>query len=431
MSFLYSLKSGLNFKNKKILILKNPLFLTGCFFIASLLLLSTSIFAARLSNTSTTISDSRPSTNNVNYVFDWSGSSANNIRCINIQFCTTENNVCNSPVGIVTTGAIKGSFTGLTAANWTLNNTTNGTLKLTNAAGEVPLANISLNLQNINNPSSAGVFFSRINTYSDIACTNEVDWTKSNFNIQAGTTVSVTITAPSTAGVAFSGKSSPMAFITILRNGSVVATTQANSAGNFSTNISGLSSGIYVFGVKGEDRNGRATTTLYYTLNLSAGTTTNLSGIFLSPTISLLPKRVYRGGVIKFSGEGYPKSTVYLFLSPGTTVKSTKVTAGGWWSYFLNTGALGSGVYDARAREISNGGSHSAYSKTLAFTVLSAPTCMSADLNFNGSVDIVDFSILLYFWKQTEPSNRCADINQDGVVDLIDFSIMMYEWTQR
>ena len=53
---------------------------------------------------------------------------------------------------------------------------------------------------------------------------------------------------------------------------------------------------------------------------------------------------------------------------------------------------------------------------------------MGADLNFDGKINIIDFSILLYFWKQTSPANQCADINFSGLVDVFDFSIMMYQW---
>ena len=58
-----------------------------------------------------------------------------------------------------------------------------------------------------------------------------------------------------------------------------------------------------------------------------------------------------------------------------------------------------------------------------------ALTCKGADLNFDGKVNIIDFSILLYFWGQTKPANIYADINFDGIVNIIDFSIMMYQWT--
>jgi len=51
------------------------------------------------------------------------------------------------------------------------------------------------------------------------------------------------------------------------------------------------------------------------------------------------------------------------------------------------------------------------------------------DINKDGHINIVDFSILMYFWHQTSPSNPCADLNKDGIVDLTDFSIMLYWWT--
>jgi hypothetical protein len=32
----------------------------------------------------------------------------------------------------------------------------------------------------------------------------------------------------------------------------------------------------------------------------------------------------------------------------------------------------------------------------------------------------------MYYWGT---DNECADQNQNGIVDLVDFSIMMYYWT--
>jgi hypothetical protein len=56
------------------------------------------------------------------------------------------------------------------------------------------------------------------------------------------------------------------------------------------------------------------------------------------------------------------------------------------------------------------------------------------DINKDGSINIVDCSILMYYWNQTECSItnnycHCADLNKDGKVDLQDFSIMLYYWT--
>jgi hypothetical protein len=48
------------------------------------------------------------------------------------------------------------------------------------------------------------------------------------------------------------------------------------------------------------------------------------------------------------------------------------------------------------------------------------------DLNCDGFVNLVDFSILLFNWNT---ASTVADINKDGTVSLPDFSIMLFYWT--
>ena len=50
------------------------------------------------------------------------------------------------------------------------------------------------------------------------------------------------------------------------------------------------------------------------------------------------------------------------------------------------------------------------------------------DLNTDKRIDIVDFSILAYWYGRSKPA-ASADLNHDGVVNLIDFSILAYHWT--
>jgi len=48
-------------------------------------------------------------------------------------------------------------------------------------------------------------------------------------------------------------------------------------------------------------------------------------------------------------------------------------------------------------------------------------------LNGDDNVDLVDFSILLFYWlKNNYPE---GDFNSDKIVDIKDFSIMAYNWT--
>lgn len=52
------------------------------------------------------------------------------------------------------------------------------------------------------------------------------------------------------------------------------------------------------------------------------------------------------------------------------------------------------------------------------------------DLNGDCRVDIVDLSILLYYYKKTGNSISRFDFNSNRVVDFPDISIMMYYWTK-
>ena len=50
------------------------------------------------------------------------------------------------------------------------------------------------------------------------------------------------------------------------------------------------------------------------------------------------------------------------------------------------------------------------------------------DLNCDGHVNLIDFSIMAYWYNRINPPKK-VDLNHDGKVSLIDFSIMMFNWT--
>jgi len=375
-----------------------------------------------------TISDSRESESNVTYTFEWSGA-GNTLRCIQILFCNEPQwGACNTPTGFDSTGTSSGTWTGLTSANWNLDKTTNGIFQMTNAAGEAPAANVSLEFLGFTNPTNTGSYHARITTYSDVGCTTQVDWGPIPFAI-LGIGVSITSTVPSPpppyATVIFQGKTSPIALVTILRNGTATASFSAANSGYFSKTLTGISPGIYTFGIFAEDRTERGTPTISLTLNLASGTTTTVSGIFLPPTIGRSPSTVGGGQLVYLAGEVFPNSQINLFISPGNITKKTTADSQGFWSYKLSTASFAIGQYSIKAKATSPQGEQSQFSKTLYFTV----QCNGADLNFDGKVNIFDLSILLYFWGQSNPWNICADINKDKNVNVVDFSIMMYQWT--
>jgi hypothetical protein len=425
---LKKLSSEKKIKNKFLLFLLLAVFL---FSFLTLFFLPNNVFAVgTFLSKKLTISDSRQSKDNVKYTFELSGAgdSLNSLKCIEILFCNEPQwGSCITPTGFDSTGTSKGTWTGLTASSWNLDNSTNGTLKLTNAAGEAPAANVSLEFLGFTNPSSTNTYHTRITTYSDVGCATQVDWGPIPFAI-IGSGLSITATVPSPlppyATIVFKGGTSPSALVTILKNGTTATTFQASSSGNFQKTLTGLPEGIYTFGIFTIDRKGRESSILNYTVTLVSGTTTTISGIFLPPTISLAPSEIGRGEIINISGEALPKSQIHIFVSPGNIVKKTTANSQGRWSYKLDTSSLEIGKYSVKAKAISPKGKQSQFSKTLSFSV----QCRGADLNFDGGVDIFDLSILFYFWGNPKPFNICADINRDGNIDIVDFSIMMYEW---
>jgi hypothetical protein len=419
------------------------------FFLVFNLLLITPIFGAQISNRKVTVSDSRINILNVKYTYQWTGS-LDVLRCFQILFCTSATGACNTPAGLDTTGASKGTWSGLTAANWNLDAATNnGTLKLTNAASEAPLANVSLEFLGITNPANTGTYFNRINTFSDIGCSTEVDSGRvvfliigSGIGVSASVSGGVPPTPPGGGGgggggggpanVIFQGRAYPKAFITLLKDGKVAATFLAESSGLFKKELTGVPSGTYNFGIFAEDTERRKSVTVGFTIGLPEGLTTTISGIFISPTISLTPTQVEKGENVDIYGQVFPESKVNIFISSNEILKEVPATKEGKWAYKLNTLSLEEAEHQAKSMAIFGAGEQSSFSQTLAFLVLKkgARVCKGADLNFDGRVNIVDFSILLYFWNQTNPSNRCADINFDGKVNIIDFSIMMYWWSK-
>ncbi|MBU2577444.1 hypothetical protein KKA69_01275 [Patescibacteria group bacterium] len=235
---------------------------------------------------------------------------------------------------------------------------------------------------------------------------------------------------PAPTRVIFEGRAYPEAFLTLLKDGKVAATFFAESSGLFKKELTGIPEGTYTFGIWAEDTEGRKSVTQSFTIGLIRGTTTTISGVFIPPTIYLAPTQVERGGKVDISGQSFPGSQIKIFVSSSEIVKDTKASPKGKWAYKLDTSPIEEGEHKAKAKALWADGEQTQFSQTLSFLVLKpgALAYKGADLNFDGKVNIIDFSILLYFWGQRKPVNICADINQDGIVNIVDFSIMMYWW---
>lgn len=230
--------------------------------------------------------------------------------------------------------------------------------------------------------------------------------------------------------VILQGLAYPAAKVTVLVDARVAAYITADSSAYFKATISDVSAGTYNFGVWAVDKYGRKSITFSFTITVIGGMTTTVSGIFLPPTIELSKVNLDKGENLIILGQTAPESQLSIHVeSSQEIIQTTIVKETGDWDLLLNTAILDEGGHTARAKAESQIGLLSSFSQVLSFYVGKYDTselCPRADFNKDGRTNLIDFSIMLYWWGKT---NACVDQNKDGIVNLPDFSILMYWWT--
>ena len=234
----------------------------------------------------------------------------------------------------------------------------------------------------------------------------------------------------------FSGKAYPGSTVTILKDAQIAATTIAGVDASFSFAMSGLSGGMYLFSMYSEDRQGRRSSLLTFPVAVTSGTTANVGGIFVAPTIGVDKIEVRRGDVIAFLGQSAPQADITLMVSSEEEffVRTAADKDGAYLARF-DTAPLEYGKHGAKARATLGAELVSGFGQFVNFTVgtktvlAPAPTApLKGDINSDRRVNLVDFSIAAYWYRRSVPPAQ-ADLNGDGKVDLVDFSIMAFYWT--
>ena len=237
--------------------------------------------------------------------------------------------------------------------------------------------------------------------------------------------------------VIFSGRAYPSSEVFILKDAQIVATTIAGSNANFNTSLTGLSGGNYVFSIYTEDMEGRRSSLFSFSIYVNEGVQTSVSSIFVAPSIDIDKSQVKRGDNIAIFGQTTPDSEVTIVVNSDTPHFSTiDSDEDGIYLYNFNTAVLEMGDHTTKSKTAFNGDT-SNYGQVMSFAVGDtnifkeddAPSpCESSDVNRDGRVDLIDFSILAYWYKKASPPEH-VDLKVDGIVNIVDFSIMAYCWT--
>ncbi|PIX88140.1 MAG: hypothetical protein COZ30_01725, partial [Candidatus Nealsonbacteria bacterium CG_4_10_14_3_um_filter_36_16] len=221
----------------------------------------------------------------------------------------------------------------------------------------------------------------------------------------------------------------------------IAATTIAGSDANFQISISGLAGGNYIFAVYSEDKDGRRSSLLTFPVSITSGVTTNVSGIFIAPTIAVDKSEVKQGDNIAIFGQSVPKADITIQVSSEEDFfAKTVADVSGVYLYNLGTEILDYGSHFTKSKAAKDG-EISSFSRAVSFLVDTknvakvVPTkCPAkADLNNNCRVNLVDFSIAAYWCKRPLSvlfaATEKEKLNGDGKIDLVDFSIMAFYWT--
>ncbi len=237
------------------------------------------------------------------------------------------------------------------------------------------------------------------------------------------------------ASLTLSGYTSPGSVVTLLKDGKSQGTVSSNASGKFSGTISNMQRGTYSFSAYVTDGAGRKSAPFSTTMTLVQGTKNTVSDALLPPTIALAEEAAVPGSDVRVIGETAPGGTVELALysrsgaphSYTTTLASADSGGLGTWEIVIPAQDVARGSYSVRARTSLSAQVQSEWSGFLALGVgEGATTGLIGDINGDGKVNLVDFSIMLSAWGSDEPS---ADLNSDGIVNLADFSILLFNWT--
>jgi len=230
-----------------------------------------------------------------------------------------------------------------------------------------------------------------------------------------------------------SGRAYPSRTVNFLLDTNPVGSVRSDSTGRFEF-ATGASPGTATLGIWATDGTGNRSITLNNTFDVTQGAITNINGVVLPPTIVVANPKVNPGDVVIVSGESVPGATVELHIDNSATINKTTSGTDGKWSYSLNTISLSVAEHSLRARIIIGTPpltTNSSFSSSLQlFVGVDGRTTTPSDLNRDGFINLIDFSILIFWWQTNGgDSNPPADISGNGKVSLEDFSILLFNWT--
>lgn len=229
------------------------------------------------------------------------------------------------------------------------------------------------------------------------------------------------------------GRGYPSRTINFLLDTVNVGSVRTDNAGNFEF-AAEASPGTATLGIWANDINNIRSITLNNTFDVTQGAVTNLNGLLLPPTIVVANANITPGANVTLSGQSVPNATVEVHFNASSIVERVQSAASGIWTLNFDTNKLSIAQHTVKARSIIGNPpltTQSSFSNSIQlFIGVDGQATRPSDLNRDGLINLIDFSILIFWWQTNGgDSDPPADINGNGRVGLEDFSILLFNWT--
>lgn len=232
--------------------------------------------------------------------------------------------------------------------------------------------------------------------------------------------------------VNFSGEAYPNAKVTLLKNGNEETFVYANADGYFYITLEEKYDNTILYTLHAIDIQGERSLLLNYPVVIRTGYVTDLSNIRFAPTVIVDKTEVLFGDYISVSGYAMPNRTLDIYIE-GDAKLNFSLNSLSDGSYNLTTllPELPKGDYVLHVKYRDS----NKVSKLVRFIIgdtnryrVDNPLNLPGDCNSDDIINLVDFSILAFWYKKDNPP-VCVDLNKDRIVDLVDFSILAFYWT--
>lgn len=223
------------------------------------------------------------------------------------------------------------------------------------------------------------------------------------------------------SNLVITGYYAPFSRVSLLKDGRLAATVFTNEQGFFQLTLSGLAVGEYLLKLVAEGTGGRLVVGESFTGKVYQNLTTMISAVYLPPD----SRFSIEGNVVQIIGRSVPDSVI--LIEQAGILNTYKADSRGDFSVSLvndikttdNKFRVGiqndDGVVWGEWQDIA--------------TDVDFSTCdIQADITNDCRVNFVDFAITLW-WYLYNPTNATIDFDKNGKLDLVDFSIMAYYWT--